>query len=187
MTTSEELKFLIDSVYNYEEIRDKIERLEQKIEHLELQKIRIAQIEAQIQQLPQQMHQLQSQLEQTVVDLKTSHHEAVREVIREVMPEHVSPMITRVPAPVSRFKEKVLKKLTKNSKEYIKGLILSMIHKYSKISGQQLREIIVDEQGLCSKSSFYRLLEELEQEENLNVLVDGKSKIYLEKTTAKHR
>jgi len=76
-------------------------------------------------------------------------------------------------------KEKLVKKLTRNSKRYVKNIILSMIQKYERIPALQLRDIIVEEQGLCSKSSFYRLLAELEQEDFVDVLQDGKEKIYL--------
>src|SRR3989338_11260785 len=55
------------------------------------------------------------------------------------------------------LKEKLVKKITKNSKEYVKTMLLSYIKKYEKISALQLKEMVVDEQGLCSKSSFYRL------------------------------
>lgn len=80
------------------------------------------------------------------------------------------------------LKERLIKKITKNSKDYVKTVIRSLITKYDKISGPQLKEIVVEEQGLCSKSSFYRLLAELEQESDISIIQDGKEKIYLSKT-----
>jgi hypothetical protein len=77
------------------------------------------------------------------------------------------------------LKEKILQRITKNSKNYVKNLILSFIRKYEKISALQLREMIVEEQGLCSKSSFYRMLEEIEKEEDISVINDGKQKHYM--------
>ena len=79
----------------------------------------------------------------------------------------------------SSLKERLMKKLVRNSKEYIKNLVLSLVHKYGKIGALQLREIIVEEQGLCSKSSFYRILEEMEEEQKLQVISDGKHTIYV--------
>jgi len=81
----------------------------------------------------------------------------------------------------SSLKEKMLKKITRNSKEYVKSLIISMIKKYGKVSALQLKEMIVEEQGLCSKSSFYRLLEELEERDDISAVRSGKEKHYLAK------
>ncbi|MDO8740666.1 MAG: hypothetical protein Q7J54_03800 [Candidatus Woesearchaeota archaeon] len=83
------------------------------------------------------------------------------------------------------FKEKVVKKLTKNSKDYVKSVIVSLIQKYEKVSALQLREIVVDEQKLCSKSSFYRILEEVERGREIGFMKDGKEKLYLSKISVK--
>ena len=82
------------------------------------------------------------------------------------------------------MREKIMKRLTRNSKEYVKSVILSYIKKYERISALQLKEIIVDEQNLCSKSSFYRLLEEIEQLDDVGVIKQGKEKHYISKTRA---
>jgi len=80
------------------------------------------------------------------------------------------------------LKERLLRKITKNSKEYIKSVIVGTIKKYGRISGPQLKEIVVDEQGICSKRSFYRLLAEIEQEQEIAAFSDGKEKNYFFKT-----
>ena len=79
------------------------------------------------------------------------------------------------------IKEKLIKKITRNSKDYVKSVIISMIKKYEKIPALQLKEMIVEEQGLCSKSSFYRLLEEIESREDIGVIKQGKEKHYIGK------
>ena len=79
------------------------------------------------------------------------------------------------------IKEKIMKRLTRNSKEYVKSVILSYIKKYEKISALQLKEIVVDEQNFCSKSSFYRLLEEIEELDDIGVVKQGKEKHYISK------
>ena len=83
--------------------------------------------------------------------------------------------------PKTSFKERIIKKLSKSSKDYVKTIVLSFIKKYEKISGLQLREIVVEEQGLCSKSSFYRILEEIEKDEEIAVIHKGKNKYILHK------
>ncbi|MDO8661446.1 MAG: hypothetical protein Q7K43_06150 [Candidatus Woesearchaeota archaeon] len=184
--TRQDIKLLVDSVYDYDGIKERIRLTEQKIIQMELQRSKIEQIDQKFQDLPQQLRTIRAQIE---LIHEEKIHEAKTRELHEVQTQKQYRPTTDTDSinqrqPVSRFKEKVLKKLTQNSKEYVKGLILSHIHKYGKISGQQLRESIVDEQGLCSKSSFYRLLEEIEKEEQLTVLAEGKNKIYF--TEKKH-
>ena len=97
-----------------------------------------------------------------------------------------TPILPVLEASKSQYslREKILRRITRNSKDFVKSSILSLMSKYGKVSGLQPREMIVDEQGLCSKSSFYRLLEEIEKTENVEMLVSGKEKIYLAKTSA---
>ena len=78
-------------------------------------------------------------------------------------------------------KERILKRLTRNSKEYLKGIIISYIKKYEKVSAFQLKETVVDEQRLCSKGTFYRLLEEIDEHEGIAVMKHGKEKHYISK------
>ena len=85
------------------------------------------------------------------------------------------------------FKEKLAKKLTTNSKKYIKNTILGYIEKYTEVSALQLKEMLVEEQNLCSKSSFYRLLDELEAEEKVTVAKDGRQKLYAGRQLKAHQ
>ena len=82
----------------------------------------------------------------------------------------------------SSLKEKIIKKLTRNSKSYVKNTILGYIEKYQEIPALQLKEMLVEEQGICSKSSFYRLLQELEDQDRVGVIKDGKQKVYMAKS-----
>ena len=79
------------------------------------------------------------------------------------------------------IREKVIKRVTRNSKEYVKQLMLSYIRKYTQIGALQLKDMIVHDQGLCSKSSFYRLLDEIEVLEDIGTVKKGKQKYYLYK------
>lgn len=81
------------------------------------------------------------------------------------------------------IRERLVRKISKNSKDYVKSVIYSLIKKYGQISAPQLKEIVVEEQGLCSKSSFYRLLAEMEQEAEVESLQKGKEKTYFYKST----
>ncbi len=188
--TRNDVKLLIDGLYDYEGMNERIRLIEQKVSLLEFQRAKVEQIDVKLQDLPQQLRTIRTQIErmheerihdEQIHNQHLVHQESMAHVTASVMPQFEPGTRT---SQVSRFKEKVLKKLTQNSKEYVKGLLLSLIQKYGKISGQQLRETIVDEQGLCSKSSFYRLLEELEHDESLTVLAEGKNKVYLQ--TRKH-
>ncbi|GEM_PF-862926 len=181
--TRQDIKLLVDSVYDYETMRERIRLIEQKIAQIELQRSKIEQIDLKFQDLPQQLRTIRAQVELMHEQTRDARMHETRQLGQATEQLNIPTEIPQINQrqPVSRFKEKVLKKLTQNSKEYVKGLILSHIHKYGKISGQHLRESIVDEQGLCSKSSFYRLLEEIEKDEQLTVLAEGKNKLYLAK------
>jgi len=84
------------------------------------------------------------------------------------------------------IREKVVKRVTRNSKEYVKQLMLSYIRKYTQIGALQLKDMIVHDQGLCSKSSFYRLLDEIEALEDIGTVKKGKQKYYLFKQIKEH-
>jgi len=80
--------------------------------------------------------------------------------------------------PRAHFRERIVQKIQKSSKEYVKNLVLSYIRKYEKISALKLREMVVEEQGLASKSSFYRILEEIGQLDEVEMMQEGKQKFY---------
>jgi hypothetical protein len=101
---------------------------------------------------------------------------AVQQIRHEV---EALPHIAPPPSRTQALRDKIVQRITRNSKEYLKGLIMSMITKYGKISALQLREMLVEEQGLASKSSFYRLLEELEDESAIGVIHEGKEKLLM--------
>lgn len=78
-------------------------------------------------------------------------------------------------------RERLIKRVVRDSKDYVVSVILSMIQRYGKVKASQLKEIVVDEQGLCSKSSFYRILSEIEGDDRIGFLAQGKEKLYLYK------
>jgi len=98
-----------------------------------------------------------------------------RPQVRPLLPERPSVSIK----PQTALKEKMMRKIARNSKDYIKNLILSLVHKYGKTQALQLREMVVDEQGLCSRSSFYRILEEMESDGTLDLISKGKHAVYV--------
>jgi hypothetical protein len=77
------------------------------------------------------------------------------------------------------IRQKVVQRITKNSKEYVKSLILSYIRKFGQISSLQLKEMIIQDQGLCSKSSFYRLMEEIEAMDEIGTAKKAREKYYI--------
>ena len=118
---------------------------------------------------------------------KISHIESVKAAapapVRHVVFRE-EPVASR---PVSAIREKMMKRIARNSKDYIKSMIVSLIRKYSRISAMALREIVVDEQGLCSKSSFYRILEDIEKEGSTAVISSGREKVYVSELSSKAR
>lgn len=161
-STSSEVRKIIDAHYSFEPILERIRSIENRINDLRGLKSRVSDFEA-----------ATSELKEKVENLKSTPAPKVQIISRE--PERVQK---------TKIREKIVKRLTRNSKTYTKDLIFSLVEKYGKMSGPQLKEMIVDEQGLCSKSSFYRLVEELETDGRLSVVIDGKEKVYFPKSRA---
>ena len=150
--TREEIRRIVDEYYSFEGVMAKIRELNYKVDELV-----IAQQQRQIQPAPA----------------------IPREVPSDIY--GFEKRLERLEQKKISLKEKIVRRVARNSKEYIKGVIISYIKKYEKISALQLKEIVVDEQNFCSKSSLYRLLEEIEALEDIGVIKHGKEKHYISK------
>jgi len=126
-----------------------------------------------LQQRIQQLHQKMS----IVATLHDAHDSKISELHSRL--ETVQSSLQSVAdKKTSVLQDRMLKNIARNSKLYIKNAILTSASKHDKISALQLKELVVDEQQICSKSSFYRLLSELEKDERVVVINDGKQKVY---------
>lgn len=152
--TREEIRRIIDDYYSFESILSRVREMDSKLNDLIIKHYN-TEAEKPVWEAPKETHIDYSSIEKRLNSLEQKK---------------------------LSIKEKIVKRLTKNSKEYVKGIILSYIKKYERISALQLKEIVVDEQSFCSKSSFYRLLEEVEQLEDLSVIRKGKEKLYISKS-----
>lgn len=155
--TREDIRRIIDDYYSFENIMSKMRDLNFRVDEL-------ARMQAQSRQQPQ------------VIEVQK---EAPREVSVDF--SRIEKRLEKLEQRKDSIKEKIIKKITRNSKEYVKSVMISYIRKYEKISALQLKEMVVDEQNFCSKSSFYRLLEEIEQMEEVGVMKAGKEKHYFSK------
>lgn len=161
--TREEIRHIVDEYYSFEGIMAKIRELNNKVDELTRNQIQVGKYA----QPPIQPMQ--------------------KEVSNEMQLglSSIEKRLDRLEQKKLYARERIIKRLTRNSKEYIKSVILSYIKKYEKISALQLKDIIVDEQKFCSKSSFYRLLEEIEQSEEVGIIKQGKEKHYVSKAAIK--
>jgi DNA repair exonuclease SbcCD ATPase subunit len=157
----------------------------------EEQKFALNELKVTVQHLPKTPYEIKSLVDQFYnfepimqrikhieqkVDLLELKRERAPLAVRPL--EYQSPSVSP-PQSSTALKEKLMRKLARNSKDYIKNLVLGLMHKYGKMGALQLREIVVEEQGLCSKSSFYRILEEMEKEQSLHIISDGKHTVYV--------
>lgn len=150
--TREDIRRIIDEYYSFESIMAKIKELNEKVDELARRHVQVEKY------VPQPLH-------------------------KEPYPNisSIEKRLEKLEQKKFSMKEKIIKRLTRNSKDYVKSVILSYIKKYEKISALQLKEIVVDEQNFCSKSSFYRLLEEIEELDDIGVIKQGKEKHYISK------
>jgi len=153
--TREDIRRIVDDYYSFESIMAKIRDLSYKVDQIAVSRSEQRPI------VQQQSDEWKSYINEMQRRLENLEHRK------------------------SSIREKIAKKITRNSKEYVKSTMLSYIRKYERISALQLKDIVVDEQNFCSKSSFYRLLEELEELEEIGVIKDGKEKHYVSKALKK--
>jgi hypothetical protein len=151
--TREELRKIIDEYYSFESIMGRMRDLNARVDDIAKREPTM------VERIVQQPHVVQRG---PSIDLSS-----------------IERRLDRLEQKKVTVKEKLVQRLTRNSKEYVKSMILSYIRKYQRISALKLKEIAVDEQNLCSKSSFYRLLEELESLEEVSVIKAGKEKHYM--------
>ena len=180
--SKEDIRKIVDEFYSYEHLLSRIKELNNKIEelgksHLDLHKNH------------QELHKKHLEIEPKIEALK-SEISAKKPLISPQIPtgeiDELNKRLEKLETKKATIKEKIIKRITKNSKDYIKSIIISYIKKYSRITALQLKEMIVEEQGLCSKSSFYRLLDELEEEPDIGVIKKGKEKHYIAKISKKN-
>lgn len=68
----------------------------------------------------------------------------------------------------SKLKDEVVRKFRRHKREMIKHKIVDTV-RLRRISLPELKEIIVDEMGYCSKATFYRYYNELRNEGTVTV------------------
>lgn len=150
----EQIKKIVDSYYSYEGLLSHIQRLNSRVDEL----------------LQRQQHNPQRIQQETIV---------VRQEVKEI--SELKDRLEKLETKKMSLKERLLKRLTKNSKDYVKSAIISYIKRYESIPALQLKEMVVDDQALCSKSSFYRILEEIEEMSEIGTIKKGKEKHYFYK------
>lgn len=151
----EQIKKIVDSYYSYEGLLSQIQRLNSRVDEL-----------LQRQQHPH--HDIQQQ--EIIVE---------KQGVKEI--SELKNRLEKLETKKLSLKERLIKRLTKNSKDYVKGAIISYIKRYESIPALQLKEMVVDDQALCSKSSFYRMLEEIEEMSEIGTIKKGKEKHYFYK------
>jgi len=168
--SKEEIRRIIDEYYSYDHIEKRIKDIDNRIEDLRSSHSDLQKSHQELQKRPE----ITPKIPQTEPNIPVADIDRLHQRLEKLESKKAS------------IKEKIIKRITKNSKDYIKSIILSYIKKYSKITALQLKEMVVEEQGLCSKSSFYRILEELEEDPEIGVIKKGKEKHYIAKITKKN-
>ncbi|MBL7054174.1 hypothetical protein ISS05_00260 [Candidatus Woesearchaeota archaeon] len=169
--TKEDLKRILDSYYSYGPILEKINDLKERIDSSKRE--RIIENEPILRKI--------RELDERIEAVKRQELRHIEEPKAALELESIRSRLGRLEQKKDAIKEKIIKRITRNSKDYVKSILVSYIKKYEKISALQLKEMIVEEQGLCSKSSFYRILEEIEIMNEIATIKKGKEKHYMAK------
>jgi chromosome segregation ATPase len=137
----------------------------------------------QLQNQPQDHHHLHQRIEQLsqkvdiILEKHNHHSQKLDHHSREIGSFHQKIQVLQKPK--HTFKEKIVKSFSRHSKNYLKNLIFQYLEQHERISALQLKDIVVDQQGLASKSTFYRILTEIEKSPQVTVIRDGKQKYFL--------
>ncbi|MBW2975026.1 hypothetical protein KY366_04885 [Candidatus Woesearchaeota archaeon] len=173
----EDIRKIVDEFYSYEPILNRIKELNQHVDELRASNL----------DLHNKHNEIFPKMESLKAELKSELTSKSPQFQPQIPPSEVDQLARRLEKLESKkatIKEKIIKRITKNSKDYVKSIVFSYIKKYGKVTALQLKEMVVEEQGLCSKSSFYRILEELEEEPEIGVIKKGKEKHYIQKNIA---
>ena len=155
--TREEIRKIIDDYYAFESIMAKLRDLNFRVD--ELSRVRLQ--EPQIRPVQIVQKEVPSETEEDLL--------SIQKRLEKLEDKKYS------------IKEKIIKNITRNSKEYVKNMAVSYIKKYGKISSLKLKEMVVDEQKFCSKSSFYRLMDEIAESGEIAAIKEGKEIHYIYK------
>jgi len=161
--TRNEIRELIDSHYSLEPIVERMKKLEANLAEQNRQPLTLPEQKQDLSPLMEKLAEINSKIHRIEHERAPQHHIQA--------PQPIAPQI-------SHLKQRVVREVARRSKDYVKGVIFNFIQKYGHASGLQLREIVVEEQKLVSKSSFYRLLQELEDDGKIAVEQRGKEKFY---------
>ena len=175
-----EIRKIVDEFYSYEPILNRIKELNEKVDELKKSHTEVSRSH---EELTQKHHEISPRLEALKQRLEEQENKKMHVAELDELKKRLGSLESKKTITI---KEKIIKRITKNSKDYIKSIVLSYIKKYGKITALQLKEMVVEEQGLCSKSSFYRLLEEIEEDPEIGVIKEGKEKHYIGKISKKN-
>lgn len=188
--TPQEIRKIIDDMYAIEDMEHSIDLARHSIEemrrnhsdllrsHLELAEKQKA-IPAQIATWQLKSDLQKEQIKEEIIDVKPQTEPKVRAEV-----ESLTQRLDHLEKKRTTIRERIVKKIVKNTKLYVKNLIIGYIKRYGKVSALQLKEMIVHDQQLCSKSSLYRMLEEVERESDIGVIKTGKEKHYFSNLAA---
>lgn len=196
--SKEEIKRVIDEYYSYENIFKRIKEIDERIS--EISRAHNEKLDDYSKRHEERISEVSKRHEERLNEFSKRHEQTISEFskgtiqIAPAVHEHdpktkdiqdMRSRLEKLELKRSSMKDKIMNRITKNSKDYVKSIIISYIKKYERISSLQLKEMIVDEQGLTSKSSFYRIMEDIEEMEEIGIVRKGLEKHYISKMVRK--
>jgi len=164
--TNQQQEQLLGQLYQKNQHQEwRLQQLQQPVDHSH-----------QINHLHQKINELNQKVDQ-VLDNHQHHSNQFHHHSQKLDDFHQR--LQNLEKPKRTFKEKIVQSFSKNSKNYLKNLIFQYLEQHEKISALQLKDMVVDQQGLASKSTFYRILQEIEDSPQVTVIKDGKQKYFI--------
>jgi chromosome segregation ATPase len=188
--TKEDIRKIVDEFYSYKPILTRLNDIDTRFENLKKSHIGLHDSHHELSQkhseIEPKIDALKSEIKAELSTKTAPKTEILEPITSNSHIENLNKRLEKLETRKATIKEKIIKRIAKKSKDYIKSIVLSYIRKYNEITALQLKEMIVEEQALCSKSSFYRLLEEIEQEPDIGFVKKGKEKHYMAKVSKKN-
>jgi len=188
--SKEDIRKIVDEFYSYDHVLNRVQELDNRIEGLRKAGIELHDSHHELSQkhseIEPKIDAIKSEIKAELSTKTASKAEISEPITSNSHIENLNKRLEKLETRKATIKEKIIKRIAKKSKDYIKSIVLSYIRKYNEITALQLKEMIVEEQALCSKSSFYRLLEEIEQEPDIGFVKKGKEKHYMAKVSKKN-
>jgi hypothetical protein len=128
-----------------------------------------------------------ARLNSELLELKIEHKKILEENLdlkkkntgkldRETISQIVKETMDKLQKRKTGMSDNLVKKINKNRKSLLKNRI-QMLAEQKKLSVSEIKDILVDHEGLCSKATFYRYIEKMKEKGLIDLITINDSEV----------